>query len=74
MPVDRIAYKYHFKLGNKIVHTGITYDIDRREAEHRREPGWDKGHIKQVGLRTTRAAAREWEQEQAKQGKPVRQE
>ena len=74
MPVDRIAYKYHFKLGNKIVHTGITYDIDRREAEHRREPGWDKGHIKQVGLRTTRAAAREWEREQAKQGKPVRQE
>ena len=74
MPVDRIAYKYHFKLGNKIVHTGITYDIDRREAEHRLEPGWDKGHIKQVGLRTTRAAAREWEQEQAKQGKPVRQE
>ena len=32
MPVDRIAYKYHFKLGNKIVHTGITYDIDRREG------------------------------------------
>ena len=74
MPVDRIAYKYHFKLGNKIVHTGITYDIDRREAEHQREPGWDKGHIKQVGLRTTRAAARAWEREQAKQGKPVRQE
>lgn len=71
MPIDRIAYKYHFKLGNKIVHTGITYDIDRREVEHRREPGWNTGHIKQVGLRTTRAAAREWEQEQARQGKPV---
>ena len=72
MPVDRIAYKYHFKLGNKIVHTGITYDIDRREAEHQLKPGWGKGHIKQVGLRTTRAAAREWEREQAIQGKPVR--
>ena len=72
MPVDRDTYKYHFKLGNKIVHTGITYDIDRREAEHQREQGWGKGHIKQVGLRTTRAAAREWEREQAIQGKPVR--
>ena len=72
MPVDRDTYKYHFKLGNKIVHTGITYDIDRREAEHQLKPGWDKGHIKQVGLRTIRAAAREWEREQARQGKPVR--
>ncbi len=43
-----------------------------KEAEHQREPGWDRGRIKQVGLRTTRAAAREWEREQARQGKPVR--
>ena len=74
MPTDRDTYKYHFKKGNKIVHTGITNDIDRREAEHKSQPGWSKGHIKQVGLRTTYDAAREWEQEQAKQGKPVRQE
>ena len=73
MATDRDTYKYHFKIGNKIVHTGITYDIDRREAEHKREQGWGKGHIKQVGLRTTRDAATEWEQEQARQGKPVRQ-
>lgn len=73
MATDRDTYKYHFKIGNKIVHTGITYDIDRREAEHKREQGWGKGHIKQVGLRTTRGAATEWEQEQARQGKPVRQ-
>ena len=74
MPTDRVAYKYHFKLGNKIVHTGITNDIDRREAEHRSERGWGKGHIKQVGHRTTRKDALEWEQEQAAQGKPVRKE
>lgn len=74
MATDRDTYKYHFKLGNKIVHTGITYDIDRREAEHKRERGWGKGHIKQVGLRTTRAAAVEWEREQAREGKPVRQQ
>ena len=39
MPIDRVIYKYHFKKGNTIVHTGITNDIDRREAEHRSEPG-----------------------------------
>ena len=30
---NRTTYKYHFKLGNRIVRTGITVDIDRREAE-----------------------------------------
>lgn len=74
MPTDRDTYKYYFKKGNKIVYVGITNDIDRREAEHKSQPGWSKGHIKQVGFRTTYDAAREWEQEQAKQGKPVRQE
>ena len=74
MPTDRDTYKYHFKKGNKIVHTGITNDIDRREAEHQSKPGQSKGHIKQVGLRTTRKAALEWEHEQKKQGKPVQQD
>ena len=71
MSTYRDTYKYHFKKGNKIVHTGITNDIDRREAEHRRESGLNKGHIKQVGYRTTRLAALDWEQEQKKLGKPV---
>lgn len=71
MPTNRDTYKYHFKTGNKIVHTGITNDIDRRETEHRSEHGLSKGHIKQVGLRTTREAALQWEREQAKEGKPV---
>lgn len=35
MPTDRTAYKYHFKIGNAIVHAGITNDIDRRELDHR---------------------------------------
>ena len=71
MPTSRTAYKYHFKLGNRIVHTGITGDIDRREVEHQRKPGWEKGHIFQVGNRTTRAAALEWENEQREKGKPT---
>ena len=71
MPTSRTAYKYHFKLGNRIVHTGITSDIDRREAEHQRRPGWETGHILQVGTRTTRAAALAWEEEQGRKGKPT---
>ena len=74
MPTDRTVYKYHFKLGNKIVHTGITSNIDFCAAEHRRKRGWGKGHIKQVGYRTTYQDAIEWEQEQAARGKPVREE
>ena len=54
MATSRTTYKYHYKLGNRIVHTGITKDLDRREAEHRRHEGWQRGHITQVGVRTTR--------------------
>ncbi len=71
MPTDRIIYKYHFKLGNKIVRTGLTTDLDWCEIELKRQPGWSKGHIKQVGFRSTYDAAIAWEQEQARNGKPV---
>ena len=64
-------YRYHFRLGNKIVHTGITNDIDLRELEHRRKDGWERGHIVQVGYRTTPEAALQWEDEQRKSGKPT---
>lgn len=71
MPTNRTTYKYHFKKGRKIVHTGITNDIDRREQEHKQQRGWSKGHIVQVGFRTTREAALKWEEEQRKKGKPT---
>ena len=61
MAKRRDTYKYHFKVGNKIVHGGITNDLERREQEHQEER--PKGHIKQVGHRTTEEAAREWEKE-----------
>ncbi len=57
----RDTYKYQFKVGNKIVHGGITTDLDRREAEHQQK--WPKGHIKPVGRRTTEDAARKWEKD-----------
>jgi hypothetical protein len=36
-------------------------DLDRREEEHQAK--WPKGHIKQVGRRTTEESARKWEEE-----------
>jgi predicted GIY-YIG superfamily endonuclease len=58
----RDTYKYAFKIGSGIVHKGITNDLERREQEHKQT--WPKGHIKQVGRRTTDEAARKWEEEQ----------
>lgn len=58
----RDTYKYHFKIGNKIKHGGITDDLERREDEHQQK--WPSGHIKQVGRITTEEAARKWEEEQ----------
>ena len=57
----RDTYKYVFKTGRKIVHGGITNDLERREEEH--QQNWPKGHIKQVGRKTTEDAARKWEEE-----------
>ena len=56
----RGTYKYDFKVRQKIVHSGITNDLERRETQH--QVKWPKGHIVQVGNRTTEEAAREWEE------------
>ena len=58
----RDTYKYQFKIGNRIVHGGITNDLERREREHQQTYG-QKGHIKKVGRKTSEEAARQWEQE-----------
>jgi predicted GIY-YIG superfamily endonuclease len=61
MAKPRNHYKYQYKIGNKIVHGGITKDLERREQEHKQK--WPNGHIKQVGRKTTEEAARDWEEE-----------
>ena len=64
----RDTYKYHLKRGHKIIRSGVTNDLDRREREHQREYG--KGvHITKVGNATTREGARDWENDQ-KRGTP----
>ena len=69
--MTRDTYKYHFKRGNKILHTGITNDLERREREHKQKYG-ENGHIKKVGIATTRISALQWESEQAERGNPTR--
>ncbi len=56
---NRDTIKYQQKIGNKVVHGGITNDLERREMEHQQTG--PKSHIKQVGRRTTEDAARNWE-------------
>ena len=64
MAKTRNTYKYHLKEGNKIVHRGITYDLNRREVEHQEKfPGT---YIEQVGHRTTRTSALKWERTSSK--------
>ena len=58
----RNTAKYVFKIGKKVVHGGITTrELAEREQEHRQKR--PKGHIKQVGRRTTEEAARKWEKD-----------
>ncbi len=70
MASDRDTYKYNLKEGNKIVHTGITNNLERRESEHQQKYG-DSVRIKQVGNRTTHEGAIQWEEEQREKGKPT---
>ena len=66
----RDTYKYDFKVKNKIVHSGITNDLERREQEH--QARWSNGRIVQVGRKTTEDAARDWEETKQKTVTPRR--
>ena len=70
MTTKRDTFKYDYKVGNKIVHSGITNDLERREQEHQQR--WGNGHIVKVGNITTEDAARDWEETRAKSITPER--
>ena len=57
--VERDYCKYQLKKGRRVIHRGITNDLTRREAEHQAE--FPKSRILQIGRRTTREAALNWE-------------
>lgn len=61
---NRDTYKYDFVRKGKILHSGITDDLERREREHQQK--WPGGHIRQVGRKTTEDAARKWERKKKK--------
>lgn len=61
---ERDTYKYHLKQGRKTVHKGITYELERREAQHQEQ--YPSSRITQVGRRTSREAALKWEREGGK--------
>ena len=56
---ERDYYKYHLKRGHRVIHRGITNDLTRRETEHQEE--FPNSRILQIGRRTTRQAALDWE-------------
>ena len=56
---NRNTSEYHLKRGRRVVHRGITNNLERREDQHqKRFPG---AQTKQVGRRTISAAAIKWE-------------
>ncbi len=57
----RDTYKYQVRVGRKIVHGGITNDLERRAEEHQQK--WPKAKLSKVGRRTTEKAARQWEKD-----------
>lgn len=59
MSKPRDTYKYQVKKGGKIIYQGITEDLERRGAEHKAR--WPDSHVVQVGRRTTREKALDWE-------------
>jgi predicted GIY-YIG superfamily endonuclease len=66
----RDHYTYDFKVGNKIVHSGITTDPERRAQEHERR--WPGGHMNVVGSAKTEEGARKWEETKQKTITPQR--
>ena len=55
----RDTYRYHFIKDGKVVHRGITDDLQRREREHQAKYGG--GWIKQIGPKVSNDSALEWE-------------
>ncbi|WP_367391882.1 hypothetical protein [Lewinella sp. LCG006] len=59
---NRNTNRYHIKCGNKILHRGITNDLERRHKEHRQRYGGDVIIVK-IGPKVSRESALRWERE-----------
>ena len=58
------TFKYHLKQGRRVVHRGVTNNLERREDEHQEK--LPASEISQVGRRTTREKALKWERAEGK--------
>jgi len=56
--------KYDVIVDGRIVHSGITTDLERRKQEHKGK--WPKAKTRQVGGSVTEKSAREWEKTKKK--------
>ena len=59
MNEPRNNYTYHFILGDRIIHGGITIDPERREREHQLD--WPGGYLQIIGGPMSESEARAWE-------------
>ena len=66
MSKPRDTFKYHFEVDGKIVHRGVTNDLERRNAEH--QVRWPNGRIVKIGHKTTREQGLAWEKAGGKAG------
>lgn len=65
-----VAYKYHFKVEDQIVHTGHTTNLEECEQEHREKTGRSDGHVVPIGQLTTEDEADAWLIKQEKRKLP----
>jgi hypothetical protein len=56
---QRRWYRYDFKVGNTVRHSGITQHPEQREIEHRQL--WPTGRVVVVGAPMSARAARQWD-------------
>lgn len=64
MSKSRPYKNYDVSIKGRIVHSGITKDLERRKLEHKKE--WPNATIKQVGGSVTEESAHEWEKTKKK--------
>lgn len=61
---DKNTYKYQLKIGRKVILRSIAENLGQRELEHQQE--FPNSRIKQIGRKTTRQAALDWERKGGK--------
>jgi len=60
----RDTFTYKLRQGRKVVHSGITNNLERRESKHQSQ--FPNSKISKVGRAKTREGALEWESTQSK--------